>query len=168
MPESWHSGIKYLEAVKELAPDLERVLDNQPAQYGHPVGFITAIRLLMEPILNEAETSSTLSHFRKSTQRYVNSAHLYTLRGTKAKLHKSFKLNGRNFQNVLQLDFKTLRHDQNKKHSFSLWIPTGGVYRGIPIRVTDRPRWWLKVELNLDFETTESNRTEPGVYAAES
>jgi hypothetical protein len=151
-------GTKYLEVKNAAPPDVERSFENSRAQYNQPIGFITAIRLLMEPILLESQSSSRLSHFKDTALQYVNSAHLYTLRVTKAKRHKKFELNDRVFQNVLQLDFQTLRHDQNKKHSFTLWIPTSGPFQGIPLRITDKPRWWLKVELNLDLERTESTR----------
>lgn len=146
----------FLEARSHLAPDIERVLNNNPLQYDQPAGFFTAIRLLMEPVLDEFNSGLSISRFRNSTQRYVNSAHLYTLEITNVKLHKEYEIANQGFRDVLQLDFRTLRHDLNRKHNFTLWIPTSGYYRGIPIRIADQPRWWLKVELTLDPKGTEN------------
>ncbi len=155
-PEAISAG--YLEAAGLQAPDIERFLVNKPPQFDQPAGFFTAIRLLLDPILDEIDSGSTISHFRNTRQRYVNSAHLYTLKITKVKVHKKYEVNNRSFKDILQLDFQTLRHDLNRKHDFSLWIPTNGDYRGIPIKIADKPRWWLKVELEMDFERTEGNR----------
>ncbi len=149
---------RYLEAARLNAPDIERVLENKPPQFDQPAGFFTAIRLLLDPILEKIDSGSSISVFQKTKQRYVNSAHLYTLEITNLKVHKEYELNNRGFRNVLQLDFKTLRHDLDRKHNFSLWIPTTGDYRGIPIRIADKPRWWLKVELTLDFDKTEGRQ----------
>ena len=147
---------RYLEAARINAPDIERILENKPSQFDQPAGFFTAIRLLLDPILEKIDSGSSISHFQNSTQKYVNSAHLYTLEITKLEVHKE-EVNNRSFQNVLQLDFRTLRHDLDRKHNFSLWIPTTGEYRGIPVRIADKPRWWLKVELTLDLNTTSAN-----------
>jgi hypothetical protein len=144
----------FLKARNHLAPDIERVLNNNPFQFDHPAGFFTAIRLLMDPVLDEFNSGLSISRFQNTTQRYVNSAHLYTLEITKLEIHEEYEVNNRSFQNVLQLDFRTLRHDMNRKHNFTLWIPTSGDYRGIPIKIADKPRWWLKVELTLDPEGT--------------
>ena len=152
-PES--VSARYLEASKDQAPYIERILDNNDSQYDQPTGFFTAIRLLLDPILDEIDSGLSISHFKNTTQRYVNSAHLYTLEITNLKVHKEYEVNSRSFQDVLELDFTTLRHDLDRKHNFSLWIPAKGDYRGIPIRIADKPRWWLKVELKLDFDKTE-------------
>ena len=150
---------RYLEAARLNAPDIERVLENKPSQFDQPAGFFTAIRLMLDPILEKIDSGSSISHFQNSTQKYVNSAHLYTLEITGVKVHKEYEVNNRSFQNVLQLDFRTLRHDLGREHNFTLWIPTSGDYRGIPVRIADKPRWWLKVELTLDFDKTEGTET---------
>ncbi len=142
----------YLEACRNTGPDVERALENKPPQYDHPAGFFTAIKMLMDPVLEEIDSGSQLSHFKNASRRYVNSAHLYTLKITKAKVHEKFEVDNYSIQDVLQLDFQTLRHDLDRKHTFSLWIPTSGKYRGIPVKIADKPRWWLKVELKMDFE----------------
>lgn len=147
---------RFLEAARLNAPDIERDLENEPFQYNCPAGFFTAIRLLMDPILNVINSGSSIAHFQNSRQKYVNSSHLYTLEITNVKLHKEYEIDNQGFRDVLQLDFRTLRHDLNRKHNFTLWIPTCGYYRGIPIRIADKPRWWLKVELTLDPKGTEN------------
>ena len=144
----------FLEARNHLAPDIERTLNNNPLQFDQPAGFFTAIRLLLDPILEKNNSGSSISHFRNATQNYVNSAHLYTLEITEVKMHKEYEVNDRRFQDVLEIDFRTLRHDLGRKHNFTLWIPASGYYRGIPIKIADKPRWWLKVELTLDPEGT--------------
>ena len=141
---------RYLEVARLNNPDIERVLENKPSRFDQPAGFFTAIRLLLDPILQGINSGDSISQFKNASQKYVNSAHLYTLKIAKLKLHKEYELNGIGFRDVLQLDFQTLRHDLGRKHDFSLWIPTSGAYRGIPIRIADKPRWWLKVELTID------------------
>lgn len=151
-PEIVASGFR--ESRKTDSPDVERTLENENQKYGQPAGFFTAIRLLLDPILEEFDAGSSISHFRNARQRYVNSAHLYTLQLKKLKLHREYSVDGYTVPDVLELDFQTLRHDLNREHDFSLWIPASGDYRGIPVKIEDKPRWWLKVELEIDFAKT--------------
>lgn len=44
-------------------------------------------------------------------------------------------------------------------HDFAVWMPLSGRYAGVPVRIVDYPRWWLKVELTLDLSRVDA---EPG------
>ena len=44
-------------------------------------------------------------------------------------------------------------------HEFAVWMPLSGRYAGVPVRIVDYPRWWLKVELTLDLSRLDA---EPG------
>ena len=47
-------------------------------------------------------------------------------------------------------------------HDFAVWMPLSGRYAGVPVRIVDHPRWWLRVELTLDLSGTDA---EPGPAA---
>jgi hypothetical protein len=145
-------ALKHLETVQSRDPDVHRDFENQGNKYEKPIGFITAIRLMIDPILKNLSEGQDISDFKNTKTQYTNSARLYSLHIRKVKLHRDFELDDREFKEVVEIDFRTLRHENNNKHDFTLWIPSQGPFQGVPVKVADKPRWWLKVELIMDFQ----------------
>lgn len=73
----------------------------------------------------------------------------------KVKLHKTFELSdGNEFENVVELQMETKHLESGKKQRFTLYLATYGDLRGVPVRIEDQPRWWLKVQLDLETESS--------------
>ena len=133
--------------LRNAEPDLERTLVNENT-YGPPYGFLTALRGFVEEALR-AE-ANTVPFALKSSKPYVHNARAYTLYLEKARLRENLKLSDeRRHERVLELRMKT-KNDLGKTHVFALFLATKGELRGVPLRIEDSLRWWLKVRLDLD------------------
>jgi hypothetical protein len=144
-------GNEYISHVKTAPPFLERVIDNKVDEYEHPQGFFTAVRRMADDAMQRIDNNSSLSGLKGTKQGYVYSSKLYSLSFRKLKLHKTLKLStGEEFEKVVELQMETKHLESGKKHRFKLYIATYGDLRGIPVRIEDQPRWWLKVRLDLE------------------
>lgn len=138
-------------------PDRRRDLENGPSSYSDPVGFLTSIRQVIDLVVG---SQGRLKARQIPSRNYVYHARLYALSVNKVKKHRKFELplvnaegkeaGKRRFTDVAEVRFKVKRRDNGEDHSFALWFPLRGDLKGIPLRIVDQPRWWLKVELNLE------------------
>ena len=138
-------------------PDRRRTLKNGPSIYADPVGFLTSIRQVIDSVVG---SGGSLKARQIPSRNYVYNARLYTLSVNKVKKHRKFGLplvnsegkgtGKRRYADVAEVRFRVKRHDTGGGHSFGLWFPLRGELKGIPLRIVDQPRWWLKIELNLE------------------
>lgn len=153
-----HCG--YQERLKQGGPDRTRELDPIPDSLNHPFGFLTGIQSLIRKTLSAASTDP---HWTRMTARlnYVYNGREYLLELRNLESINTFQLplaegqtkDGRDyipFNNVAKAEFRVTNLEKDTRHEFALWIPLEGKFRGIPLRIVDKPRWWLRVELNLE------------------
>jgi hypothetical protein len=144
-------GNEYVSRSQTAQPFLERALENKAGEYGRPQGFFTAVRQLVDEAVRRADKESSLSELKGVKKEYVYSSRLFSLSVKKLKLHKTFSLsNGGEFKNVVELQMETEQLQSGKEHRFTLYLATDGDLRGIPVRIEDQPRWWLKLRLDLE------------------
>ena len=144
-------GAAYWRAVESEEPDIQRDLSNRPKKYLRPYGFISAIRAFVSDALTAVESGSSLSPLKGKKHGYVHNAKLYSLQLRKTKIHRKFELSGGDsFRNVLELEMQTRNRESGSTHSFELYVATSGEARGVPLRIVDKPRWWLKIRLELE------------------
>jgi hypothetical protein len=148
-------GNEYISLAKTAPPFLERVIDNRVGEYEHPQGFFTAVRRMADDAVRRIDNNSSLSGLKGTKQEYVYSSKLYSLSLRKVKLHKTFGLStGEEFEKVVELQMETKHLESGKKHRFTLYLATYGDFKGVPVRIEDKPRWWLKVQLDLETESS--------------
>lgn len=161
----------YVDRLKNGAADKKKELSNpeREKRYKQPLGFLTAIRTFTDQVLE------TYRKEKKWTRddpvvNYVYNSKLYQLKLKNVKHHDSFGLplaeevNGekeKKFRNVIQEDFELKNLATGDTHDFSIWVPLEGEHRGIPIRIEDKPRWWLRIELNLELDPTRRDALQP-------
>lgn len=150
-------------------PDKYKQLGNDK-HYQRPYGFLTGVKHLIQRVLQQSAQRDRWRGFRPWIP-YVYNARLYRLRVDKVNVDSKFQLpladgSKETFHNVAKIQFTLRKEATGEDHEFNLWVPLEGRYRGIPIRIVDKPRWWLRVELNLDpsrSAQTRSNMTLAGV-----
>lgn len=146
---------RYEERINSGPPDKVKLLLNQEEMYLAPFGFLTALRQLMEKIVGDFERDRQNNSLKGLVSPYAFNAKFYRLRLKKAKLKKTFDLplqgGGKKiFSDVVQAEFRIENVTDDNDHDFTIWFPLKGPYQGVPLRIVDKPRWWLKVELNLE------------------
>jgi hypothetical protein len=143
----------YQTRLNEAPPDKTRQLPNQAGSYAEPWGFLTAVRQVVR-VITEASTTSEDWKSVQPSLRYVYNAQTYELAVRKVREQARFELplpdgDSRVFQRVARVDFRLRKLANGNDHDFVIWFPLEDEFRGIPIRIVDKPRWWLHVELNL-------------------
>ena len=140
---------RFLERSSQPPDDVIR-LDRADIQ---PVGFLSAINSFVSRIV---DVEKALHRRDLKPLDYAYNARLYTLRVRDIDYRDRFsiplpgKLGRREFRDVAEIKFDVRRKGSRKGHTFVLWVPRSGEYQGIPVRIVDRPRWWLRIELNLE------------------
>ncbi len=146
----------YQERLRQGAkPDKFKRLDNAK-DYQSPFGFLTGVRYLIGRVLERHGGEGNFRRFRPWVP-YVYNANLYRLRVKDVDLEKSFDLpladgSSETYRDVARIRMVIRKEATGEDHEFVLWVPTEGRYEGVPIRIVDKPRWWLRVELNLEPE----------------
>jgi hypothetical protein len=144
-------GSAYSVAIDSKEPDIRRELRNNPRKYTRPYGFITAIRAFVSDALPMVDTGSPLSPLKGRKRIYIHNARVYSLLLKKTKMHEQFELSdGEDFRDVLEFEMQTRNLETGSTHLFALFVATEGDVRGVPLRIVDKPRWWLKIRLELE------------------
>jgi hypothetical protein len=111
-------------------------------------GFLFSVREL----INESVDNYCRSHNLHGTRprRYVYNASLFDLSIVKSTLLKRENVNGKEYQGLIESEFKALNRATNKASSFTVTYGIDGQFFKIPVRIAYNPRWWFQAELLLD------------------
>lgn len=149
----------YQQRIKVGPPDKHKQLVNDNGTYETPYGFLTATRRMLQAILTDYQRGDDQWASKRSSLVYVHSARRYRLTVRDIDYRERFRLQIKTdgnevrremtFPDVAKADFRIEKIDTPYKHDFAIWFPLRGLLQGIPLRIVDKPRWWLKVELTL-------------------
>lgn len=141
---------------QEKPADRQQVLDVQGRTYSEPLGFLTAVRELMHKVSAEARPDAAAGKHRRG---YAYNAQGYYLTIVKlrpvrpADLHAattgSAVLDADSLNSIVAAEFEIMKHGSRQPRRFALWFARRGNLREVPLKIIDKPRWWLQVELNL-------------------
>ena len=136
-------------------PDKKRELLNSAESYREPYGFLTAVQTVIGTALTEYARNRRLERHQEELS-YVYNAQLYELRTRGRRLIKQLEVQGGKgkpsdiYPLVARIDFRVRKISVSGHHDFTLWFPLEGDLKGVPVRILDRPRWWLGIELFLE------------------
>jgi len=155
LPESALS--EFDRTSRNLGPELTKTLplSNTPA----PLGFLTAVNCVVQEAVSWAASGRPLNRVPTLDRAYFYNAGAYKLRVKDFSLDGKFRPRGwdRDLKAV-RLDLQTEKSDSGSRHDFTLVVGVEPEWAGVPLRIEDRPRWWLKVQLDLvPMETRESS-----------
>lgn len=152
----------YEERLKQSPADKRNQLVNENQVYQTPYGFLTAVRQMMRTLVSEFHDGTAKWTKQRPSLVYVFNARTYRLSIKDIDYHRTFHLSIKNPEredeekvsvpDIAEVDFRLERMDTGDKHDFSVWFPLQGPFQGVPLRIEDRPRWWLRIELNLIFD----------------
>ncbi len=152
-----HCG--YQKRLQSGPPDKSRRMPNQEEAYAAPFGFLTGVNSVIQRTVRSYAEGENWMSLRPSLV-YIYNAQKYRLELKKLKLEKDFDLplppvegkpdQNRTFQQVAKAEFKISKLGTDWDDEFNIWFPLTGEFQGVPLRIEDKPRWWLRIELNLD------------------
>jgi hypothetical protein len=136
---------KYSDALKNTPPALQRQLANAGGVYGAPYGFLTGVSDLVRQVIEKRSNPSL---------RFVFNAKLYTLEVLSVKPLSVFEARSASgtvrYRDTALIRFRCFNTVKQTRTDFDLWIPLSGELKGIPVRILLQPRWWLRLQLDLD------------------
>lgn len=147
----------YQRRLAEGPPDKRRELDNR-ISYEAPYGFLSATRRLLNETVAAFQSGDARVRKTRPSLTYVYNAKLYRLTVEDLDYAESFRLDtpkadgaraSLTIKDVAHVSFRIRRLDSEYEHDFTVSIPLGGALAGVPVRIVDKPRWWLRVELDL-------------------
>ncbi len=145
-------------------PDKTEAFKNETRIYSAPYGFLTGLREVTRQIARQFQGNPAEFLKGRYSASYAYNAKTYVLEVTRLKHLPSFFLadvkpdgkertnSSRQVSDVAEADFRLKNQTDGSKHDFSLWFPLRGDLQGVPLRILDKPRWWLQVELRLDHQ----------------
>ncbi len=137
---------KFRECLASTPPQKHGRLVNSSGVYGAPYGFLTALSQLIRRVF-EAGSKPVLT--------FVYNSRLYTLgvlgarRIEDSQLRSDWREAGA--QKVSRVRFRCFNTVKKTRTDFELWLPSSGPLKGIPVRILHQPRWWLRLQLDLDL-----------------
>jgi hypothetical protein len=152
----------YHERRGQGPPDTVKSFDNKSDMYSSPYGFLTGVRQLLEQVSDAYMSGDANWREGEYELAYAYNAKAYRLRIRKLGFHSDVSkdrklaeasgIDAESLRDVAEAEFEQHNLATGKDHRFSVWFPLRGPECTIPLRVVDRPRWWLQVELNIPSE----------------
>ena len=157
--ESIKPAIEAYQARRKNNPDKTKQVVNKNNVYSEPLGFLTATRHLMLSV-SDAYLSGKTDWYKEGFETgYAYNAQIYRMRMTRISYQEKLPADfGSNLpvgigvealQGLAEAEFELNDAPPKNPHRFSILFPLRGACRAIPLRIRDRPRWWLEVELLL-------------------
>ena len=137
---------KFRDSLANTPPAKRGELANTTRVYDAPYGFLTGVAQLIRRV-REGDSKASLT--------YVYNSKPYTLsvRSVRpladSQLKSEWKDGG--VRDVSKVRFQIYNTIKKARMDFELWLPRSGPLEGIPVRILHQPRWWLRLQLDLDI-----------------
>lgn len=149
----------YEKRVKGGPPDRTKRLAVADGGYESPFGFLTAIRSALGTVVAASRSGRRWTELRPQFD-YVYNTNVYRLEIRDLAREKTLEVpvaadseKVQVYRDLAKAEFRIRKLVTGETHDFTLWFPLGGELEGIPVRIVDKPRWWLRIELNLESHT---------------
>jgi hypothetical protein len=106
--------------------------------FGAPYGFLTGLAHLLREVAEGRNNPNRLT--------FVFNAMPYTLEVVLVRTFAAF----RDFRDVAQVDFRCFNTVKRTRTDFTLWTPRTGELKALPVRIRLQPRWWLRLQMDLE------------------
>jgi hypothetical protein len=144
---------RYRDSLATMPPLRRAALTNTGRRWSEPNGFLTALSRLIGDVLDAADLPVQQFRRMRPSTVFVFNAKLYDLRVTGVQWELLFqpKYGPERLHDVAVLDFQCFNTTRRTRTDFTLWIPTTGGLKGLPVRISLQPRWWLRLQLDADL-----------------
>jgi hypothetical protein len=126
---------KYRDSISTLAPAKQAAITDG---FGPPYGFLTGLSHLLREVADGRGNLPPLI--------FVFNARPYTLEVLRVRKHDVFGP----YRDVVQVDFRCFNTVKRTRTEFTLWTPRQGALKALPVRIRLQPRWWLRLQMDLE------------------
>ncbi len=143
---------------RDVALLLSKIPEGNPAvkklkiPAGADQGFLFSVRELIDESVENYRNTRKLIGTKQ--RQYVYNAALYDLSVAESDFVKKLTVNGKEYRDLIESEFKVLNKTTNRTSAFSVTYGTCGRIASIPVRIRYKPRWWFQAELLLDEDAT--------------
>jgi len=120
--------------------------------YAEPYGFLTALSRLLGEVVDGIRRTPDAARRSRPSVMYVFNSRPYLLAVTGIRRVASFQ--GRygelRVADLAIVEFRCFNTVKRTRTDFSLWTPLAGELKGLPVKILLQPRWWLRLQLDLD------------------
>ncbi|MFQ5737960.1 MAG: hypothetical protein ACE5JX_03025 [Acidobacteriota bacterium] len=149
-----------LQEQSGVLPDKHKEIHNEKALYAAPYGFLTAVHELVRRVSAAYQSGSRKWTRKRESLIYMFNAEPYRLSVRDIDYHKKFRVRMKSadkhkdlklpVRHIAEVDFRVEKLGKGGHHDFSIWFPLEGPFQAVPLRIEDKPRWWLRLELNVE------------------
>jgi hypothetical protein len=143
---------KYRDCLAATPPLRRSELTNARGVWAEPYGFLTAVARLVGEIVDAALKPPRLLQRMRPATVFVYNSKPYTLKVTGVRPEASIetRYGARRIRDVAILEFQCFNTVKRTRTDFTLWTPLAGDLKGLPVRILLQPRWWLRLQLDMD------------------
>ncbi len=143
---------KYRTCMANQPPSHVEELSSRPQSYAEPYGFLTALSRLIAQVEDAFAVSPNDLPRTHPSLAFVYNAKPYLLEVTGVRRVASFRprYGVVRLGDVAAIDFRSVNTVRRTRTDFVLWTPLVGDLKGMPLRIVLQPRWWLRLQLDLD------------------
>ncbi len=143
---------KYRESLVSTPPLRQRDLPNRPPAYGEPYGFLTGLSRILGQIVEVHERSPEVLQRTRPSLVFVFNTKPYLLDVTGIRRVASFqtRYGALRLPDVVVVELRCFNTVKRTRTEFAIWVPLSGYLKGMPVRILLQPRWWLRLQLDLD------------------
>jgi hypothetical protein len=141
---------KYRDALVTAPPVRQGGLVNAAGTWTEPYGFLSLLARMTEEVAGAGGKQV------RSSATFVYNANPYTLKvvGTRRSATYQARHGGLSLRDVAVVEFQCLNTVKRTRTAFTIWAPTTGDLKGLPVRILYQPQWWLRLDLDLDPTAT--------------
>jgi hypothetical protein len=141
---------KYRDALVSAPPVRQGGLANAAGVWAEPYGFLSLLARMTE------EVTRARGKRVRSSATFVYNATPYTLKVVRTRRSATYQARhgGLSLRDVAVVEFQCFNTVKRTRTDFTIWAPTTGELKGLPVRILYQPQWWLRLDLDLDPAAT--------------
>ena len=143
---TYHRFVRLLDAVSTSGRWKQRRVARP---HGVAPGFLTALDLLIHRSAAAAREGN-YSMSRTSRATYVYKGTLYDLNLRSVEPIRQARVGSKNFANLVRGEYTIRNRETGGTTEFAVTYGVNGALADVPVQASYQPKWWFKVELQLD------------------
>ncbi len=136
---------RYETEIKPKPPTRWKTISPLDLSLPQPHGFLSAVQASIGEIVRTFNPMERPAHKEQSAIPYIFNSKYYLL-----EVRKIDMLDSPHPPKTVKVQYRANNILQKSHASFWLFFDLTGERRGIPSRIVYQPRWWLRIQLNLD------------------
>jgi hypothetical protein len=151
---------RYENEIKKQPATRQKILHPLLPPFSLPYGFLTALQELIQQLVQLHNQNRGLLRSARPALVYGYNAKFYRLEVQSVEVSPQFNFPFSSGAPAARVQFQVTNLVRKSRTQFSLFFDLVGEHSGIPFRIIHQPRWWLRIQLDLDPKRLPERRSE--------